>query len=254
MKMNISKYAMGFALTAMLTTAVQATAGDSSASSNLAVLNAATPAELPAKASAIISQASDKNRQQTTIDVVRAAVGLNPAAAQAIVGAIAQSVPEMASVAAATAVSLVPDQAAGIARAAAAAAPAQAGQIVQAICRVLPTEYKSVAEAVAEVVPGAGKEILAGVSTAIPALQVSINKAIASYNGNVPSVSSVLDQVKSSAQFAMTTDLTPVAFDAPTLAAPTYGSGYMPPPATHTNLNPTTGGNVPSGGRHYSSP
>ncbi len=250
---------MGFTLSALLATAVQTNAADSSAANPaLPVLSAVTQAELPAKASELVAQATDKTRQQTTIQVVSAAVGLNPAAAPAIVGSIAQSSPEMASVAAATAVSLVPNQVEAIARAAAAAAPTKAGQIVQAICRVLPTEYKSVAEAVAEVVPGAGKEILAGVSAAIPVLQDSINKVLASNEGNVLSVSSVLDTLKPSDQPLMASSgspgLTPIAFDAPTFAAPTYGTPYVPPTAGHTNVDSNTGGKVPSGGRNYSKP
>ncbi len=257
--MNISKYTMGFTLSALLATAVQTNAADSSAANPaLPVLSAVTQAELPAKASELVAQATDKTRQQTTIQVVSAAVGLNPAAAPAIVGSIAQSSPEMASVAAATAVSLVPNQVEAIARAAAAAAPTKAGQIVQAICRVLPTEYKSVAEAVAEVVPGAGKEILAGVSAAMPVLQDSINKVLASNEGNVLSVSSVLDTLKPSDQPLMASSgspgLTPIAFDAPTFAAPTYGTPYVPPTAGHTNVDSNTGGKVPSGGRNYSKP
>jgi hypothetical protein len=256
MKMNISKYTMGFTLSALLATAVQTNAADTSAANPaLPVLSAVTQAELPAKASELVVQASDKSRQQTTIEVVSAAVGLNPAAAPAIVGSIAQSLPEMASVAAATAVGLVPNQVDAIARAAAAAAPAKAGQIVQAICSVLPKEYKAVAEAVAEVVPGAGREILAGVSAAIPGLQDSINKVLASNGGNIPSVSSVLDPLKPSAQLAMTSSgLTPIAFDSPTFAGPTYSTPYVAPPATHTNIDSNTGGKVPTGGRNYSKP
>lgn len=256
MKMNISKYTMGFTLSALLATAVQTNAADSSAANPaLPVLSAVTQAELPAKASELVVQASDKSRQQTTIEVVSAAVGLNPAAAPAIVGSIAQSSPEMASVAAATAVGLVPNQVEAIARAAAAAAPAKAGQIVQAICSVLPKEYKAVAEAVAEVVPGAGREILAGVSAAIPALQDSINKVLASNAGSIPSVSSVLDPLKPSVQLAMTSSgLTPITFDPPTIAPVSFGGPYVPPTTGHTNTDSNTGGKVPTGGRNYSKP
>ena len=90
-------------------------------------LSTVGPAELPAKAAELVSQADSKNRLETTANVVKAAVGLNPAAAAAIVGTISQSTPEVASIAAATAVALVPEQAIAIARAAAAAAPSQAG-------------------------------------------------------------------------------------------------------------------------------
>jgi hypothetical protein len=260
MKINISKYAACFAMAALLTAAIDATGGNSSAANiYLPVLSAATQAELPAKASELVSQATDKNRRQTTIDVVRAAVGLNPAAAPAIVGAIAQTSPEMAAVAAVTAIGLVPDQVVVIARAAAAAAPAKAGEIVKAICRVFPEQYQSVAEAVAQVVPTAAKEILAGVSEAIPALKGSINKVIAGYSGDVPSVSSVLDQVKG-IQLAMVTGQLQISFESPfpqdELLDPTYGSGYVTSNSVsgHTNVDANAGGVVMSNSQPYSAP
>jgi hypothetical protein len=200
-------------------------------------LSAVSPAELPAKSAELVSQADSKTRLQTTVDVVKAAVGLNPAAAPAIVGTIAKSTPEMASAAAATAVALVPNQAIAIARAAAAAAPSQAGKIVEAVCRVVPTVYKEVANAVAGVAPGAGKAILAGVSAAIPALQESIAKALTGNNGGTPSVSVVLDQVSASIS-----------------AAPHTGPPYVPVPPNPPNLQPGNGGEVVTGGRNYSTP
>ena len=200
-------------------------------------LSAISPAELPAKSAELVSQADSKTRLQTTVDVVKAAVGLNPAAAAAIVGTIAKSTPEMASVAAATAVALVPNQAIVIARAAAAAAPSQAGKIVEAVCRVVPNAYKAVANAVAGVAPGAGKAILAGVSAAIPALQESIAKALTGNNGGTPSVSVVLDQVSASIS-----------------AAPHTGPPYIAIPPSPPNLDPGNGGEVVTGGRKYNTP
>ena len=62
---------------------------------------AAVPAvELPAKATSLVLQTKPLARQSVTLDVVKAAVGINPAAAPAIAGAIARGVPELASVAA----------------------------------------------------------------------------------------------------------------------------------------------------------
>src|SRR5580692_6133485 len=85
---------------------VGAAAADNTGSSPvLGVLSTVTAAELPAKAADLVAaQASTKNLKQTTIDVVKAAVGLNPAAAPAIVGSIAQASPTMAATASATAV------------------------------------------------------------------------------------------------------------------------------------------------------
>jgi len=222
---------------AMIAT-VKLQAGDTpSANPYFGKLSAVSPAELPAKSADLVSQADLKNRLQTTIDVVKAAVGLNPAAAPAIVGTIAKSTPEMASAAAATAVALVPNQAIAIAHAAAAAAPSQAGKIVEAICRVVPNVYKEVANSVASAAPGAGKAILAGVSAAIPSLQESIAKALANNNGGTPSVSDVLDQVT-----------------APIFAVPHPGPPYIAIPPNPPNLQPGNGGEVVTGGRNYSTP
>lgn len=192
--MKTLKYVMTFAAALALATTFNVRAGQA-ASPVLAELSTATAMELPAKAAELVSQADSKNLKQTTIDVVNAAVGLNPAAVATIVGAIAQSSPDMAATAVTAAVNLLPNQAVAIARAAAAAAPSQAGKIVEAICRIAPGSYEEVADAVAEVAPGAAKEILAGIVAAIPSLNDSINMALAGYNGAVPSVSKVLDQV-----------------------------------------------------------
>ena len=232
-----------------LVAAAELRAGDSPASNPFfGALSAISPAELPAKSAELVSQTDSKDRIEATINVVKAAVGLNPAAAAAIVGTIAQSTPEVASVAAATAVALVPGQAIAIARAAAAAAPGQAGKIVEAVCRVVPSAYQMVASAVAEVAPAAAKEILAGVSAAIPALQEPIAKVLASSNGGAPSVGDVLGQVSPAA--------TPAGLSAPVTVVPAvhFGPPYVPPPPSPTPVNPGTGGQVPLGGRDYSQP
>lgn len=222
-------------------------AGDTTAANpSFGTLSTVSPAELPAKSAELVSQADSKNRLETTANVVKAAVGLNPAAAVAIVGTIAQSTPEMASVAAATAVTLVPDQAIAIAHAAAAAAPSEAGKIVEAVCRVVPSAYKAVANAVAEVVPGAGKAILAGISDAIPALQEPIGNALASNNAVNPSVSDVLNQVS-------TTTTSDYASATP-VSAPHTGPPYVAVPPTPVNVEPGNGGQVVPGGALYSSP
>ena len=259
--MKTLKYTMSFLAAIVLATAVKGSAGENNgANSFFASLSAATCAELPAKAAELVSQADPKNLKQTTMDVVKAAVGLNPAAAPVIVGSIAQSSPAMVVIAAAKAVSLVPDQAATIARAAAVVVPTKAGQIVEAICRVVPGAYQKVATAVAEVVPGAGREILTAVSTAIPTLKDSINTVLASYNGNVPSVSSVLAQVTPSIEVAKTVPQAMTApqvsqptFNSPSLS-PTFGAPFVPIIPHTLNIDPTAGGKVPTGGRNYAAP
>jgi hypothetical protein len=253
---------MFMAVAVVLTMAMGATATDKPAASPaLGVLGTVTSAELPAKAAELVAQADAKTLKQTTIEVVKAAVGLNPAAAPAIVGSIAQASPAMAATATATAVALVPDQVLLIARAAAAAAPAKAGAIVEAICRVLPADYKIVAEAVAEVVPGAGREILAGIATAMPQLKDTINEALASYQGKIPSVSTVLTQV---AQSQNTTAIAAISSGNPIISSvggspsvggttvpapargPSQGPPFVPVSGTPTVTTPSSGGVTPN--------
>ena len=243
---------LSFVMAVTLIAAVKLCAGDTpSANPYFSTLKTVSPAELPAKSAALVTQADTKSRVESTINVVKAAVGLNPAAAAAIVGTIAQSVPEMASVAAGAAVALVPDQAVAIARAAAAAAPSEAGKIVEAVCHLVPNEFRAVAETVAAVAPGAGKAILAGVSAAIPELKEPINKVLLSFSSGNPSVTDVLGQVTTIAKVNSSPD--PVA----SAGAPSFhfGPPYTPPPTTPVTITPpVTGGQVPPGGRTYASP
>ncbi len=250
-----------------LAATVKLSAGETPAANPyFGTLSTVSPAELPAQAAALVSQANAKARLETTAEVVKAAVGLNPAAAAAIVGTIAESTPEMASVAAATAVALVPNQAIGIAHAAAAAAPSQAGKIVEAVCRVVPNAYKEVAIEVAEVAPGQDEAILAGISAAIPTLQEPITKILANskvatasvsakvskaavnaVKGGDVSVSAVLDQVSSDS----TGDYADAGLP---IAAPHYGPPYVGIPPSPVNIDPGNGSPVPSGGRKYNLP
>jgi hypothetical protein len=222
-------------------------AADQSASPSLSLLRSVPLAELPGKAAALVTAAKADSQIQTTVDVVKSAIGLNPAAAPQIVGSIAASAPDVAPVAAATAVSLLPKQAALLAQTAAAAAPKQAGKIVEAVCRTLPEAYKAVAEAVAAAVPGASKEILAGIAAAIPSLKDAISSALAIYKGATPSINSVLAQVGTA------TDPVTLAAGSPH-GGPVTGPPYVPLPGVSTPIDPGASGNVPTGGRQYSSP
>jgi hypothetical protein len=108
-----------------------------------------------------------------------------------------------------------------------------------------------VAAAVAQVVPDAGQEILAGVAAAIPALKTPINMVLLANKAGSPSVSTVLDQTTvSSGKFA---DSSPVAFT-PLSVTPVVKAPYVPLPGTSGNINPGTGGAVPTGGRDYATP
>ncbi len=233
--------------------AVKVSAGDNaSASPFLGVLTTVTSAELPTKAGELVAQADVKTLKQTTVDVVKAAVGLNPAAAPAIVGSIAQASPAMTATATATAVALVPNQAVLIARAAASAVPAKAGAIVEAICRVVPADYQKVAAAVAEVVPGAGEQILAGVAAAIPELKTAISQTLASYDGEIPSVAKVLNQVAQIEGSSLAT--TPQGSPDTPARGPSATPPSVPISGTLPVLNPLSGTPVPPGGHNYSAP
>jgi hypothetical protein len=239
------------------------------------VLLTVPAAELPAKAADVVSQAKGRDRAATTANAVKAAIEINPAAAPAIVGAIAAKVPEMASTAAGVAAAEQPKQAAAVAKAAAAAAPSQARQIVLAVCRAAPNAYRGIAAAVSQAVPSANKAILNAVAAALPDLKPYIEKAVLALGGNVSSVPTVLDRAASMARTATASGpaLTPVArvdssASQPTIANPTaagtpvaplargpaVGPPYIPLITTPTNVTPGGSGEVPVDGRDYAAP
>ncbi|HYG33851.1 MAG TPA: hypothetical protein VEC99_03650 [Clostridia bacterium] len=205
------------------------------------ILSAVPAPELPVKSAELVKNASMRERESTTINVVKAAVSINPAAAPLIVGAIAKAAPEMAATAAAAAAAMHPGQASAIAKAAAATAPAKAAPIVAAVCAAVPKDYRNVAIAVSEVAPAAGKEILKSVGTAVPDMRAAIDKEVVSYGLSVPPVAATLDKVA--------------------LAGANHsgqGASATPPsvPTSGTPLNndPNTRGSAPTGGRNYARP
>ena len=212
-----------------------------SADSVKATLSAAPAPELPALAAKLVQDAPVRDREATTISVVKIAVGLNPAAAPLIVGAIARAVPEMAAVAAGTASTAQPKQAAAIAKAAAKSAPARAGKIVAAVCGAVPQEYAGVAVAVSEAAPTSGKDILTAVGGAVPSLKPHIDKELAGSGLAPVPVASTLETAQRNAGMA------PSAMGAPS------GAPYVPPASTTSGAQPDNGG-PPPGGRQYSSP
>jgi hypothetical protein len=218
-----------------------------------ATLAAVPAAELPAQAADLVSKAKSRARQTVTADAVKAAVAINPAAAPAIVGAIARAVPPMAALAAGTAASEQPKQAGAIAKAAAAAAPRKARQIVIAVCQAVPNEYQAIAVAVSQAVPGAGKEIVEAVSSALPNLKPSIEKAVASFGGSVPSVADTLAQAARIGPAVNPAGL-PNQTGASFARGPAVGPPYIPLTTTPVNVTPGTSGQVPTGGRNYAAP
>ena len=214
-----------------------------------AALSSVPAAELPAQAAKLIQEAKVRQREARTIEVVKAALAINPAAAAPVVGAIAQAVPEMAAVAAKVAATQQPQQAAAIAKAAAAAAPPRAGKIVAAVCEAVPNAYRNIAIAVAEVAPTAGKDILKSVGAAIPELKPHIEKELAGYGLTLPPVANTLDLAVAQAR----------ASGAPSIVAgmPAADAGpapVIPGSGTTGNSEPNTSGANPPGGRNYARP
>jgi len=248
--MKIEKIVLLLGIGTLLSLNLSARAAETATSHSLSLLKSVTLAELPGKAAALVSAADEKSLVSTTVDVVKAAIGLNPAAAAAIVGSIAAATPKAAATAAATAASLLPQQAAVLAQAAAGAAPKQAGQIVEAVCRIAPNAYKSVAKAVAAAVPTANREILAGVAAAIPSLKDAINNTLALYKGAVPSVNSVLAQ----------TSIASSPSEVTLAAGSPVAHGITPPPPTSLGgpapviLPNTSNEPGPNNGRNYANP
>ena len=249
--MNTLNFARVLGIAVLLAVNFSAGAVEAVASPSLSILKSVPLAELPGKAAALVAEAEAKTQTQTTVDVVRSAVGLNPAAAAAIVGSIAAGTPEMAAAAAATAASLLPKQAAALAQAAAAAAPQQAGKIVEAVCLVARDTYRDIALAVAEIVPNEARAILAGVAVALPDLNNSITNALAAYPGANPSVKLILSQIDKSG-IALLAAGTPASISPNVHPVP--GPGFVPPPPVPVILDPGQNGQVPTSGRNYANP
>jgi hypothetical protein len=125
--------------------------------------------ELPGKTAGLVATAADQDKKAVTISAIEVAVGMNPSAAPAIVGAVSTQVPSMASVASATASKLQPQQAVTIVEAAAKAAPSQAAAIVAATSKEVPAQYARIAIAASKVAPSAKQDILVAASGASPA-------------------------------------------------------------------------------------
>jgi len=243
--MKTQKIILSLVIGMLLAPAFSSLAASPTASPSLSILKSVPLGDLPGKAAALVAAADAKSQAQTAADVVKSAIGLNPAAATAIVGSVAVRTPEVAAVAAATAASLLPKQAAVLAQVAAAAAPKFAGKIVEAVCAVAPDSYKTIAQAVADAVPGAAREILAGVATAIPSLKDAINKALAIYK--TPSVNLVLSQIAA----------TTLAASSPSLSVtprvhPNPVPYFVAPPGPPITLDSGASSSQPNGGRDYS--
>jgi hypothetical protein len=194
MKTSIISMISGVALITGFALSPVALASDSTAVTK--ALAGSTAVELPAKAASLVANASGVNKQNVTVAVVKAAVGVNPSAAIAIVSAVAHENPATAPFAAVTAVTLQHQRIDKLTKAAAAAAPSEAAKIVAALIKEFPKDYGVIAVAAAEGAPSAGRDILAVVADYVPALQPAIQAVIAKFaakDGNVP-VQAILSQ------------------------------------------------------------
>lgn len=235
------------ALGAFLLASAPAFASDSTKASYQKTLSSVPAAEMPAKAADLVKQAKAREWSTRTIEVVKSALAINPAAAPAVVGAISKSVPDMAAVAAGTAATEQPKQAAAIAKAATAAAPSKAGKITAAVCSAVPALYREVAVAVSEAAPTAGKDILKGVASAVPALKRGIDQSLLNYQGAVPQVAASLDSARAVAS-------SPETAAGPLPKGPTVGAPFVPLSGTPVSIQPNPTAVVPPGGRSYAEP
>ena len=201
--------------------------------------------DMPAKAASLIAAAPVKDQLATTIDVVKAAVALNPAAAPLIVGAIAKLTPSMAATAAATAAELQPKQAAWIAKAAASAAPDNAPEIAAAICAKLPALHASIISAVAKAVPSAKNAILAAVVQVLP----NSTTVGAMHSSSLMPPSTAPAGAPAGALAAAPT----ATYQAPP-ANPIVTPPYVPAPVTRTEINPSDTTVEAPGSGNYATP
>jgi hypothetical protein len=209
--------------------------------------------ELPIKAANIVATSSATERQLVTTEVVKAAIGMNPNAAVAIVSAVSSRNPAMAPAAAVAAATLQHKHIGLITKAAVAAAPSETGKIVAALLKEFPKDYQSIAIAAAENAPTSGREILVLVGDYVPALQGSIQAAIvgiAPDSANVP-VQGILSQSSVAAAPSPTTPANPPV---PSLSPPTLGPPFTPPPSVVVTVTPAQTTPEAPGSRKYSAP
>jgi hypothetical protein len=135
--------------------------------------------ELPATAAQIVFQASDAEKTDVAVAVVKSILADHPATAAAIVGAIAKVAPEISPKVAATAAELVPVQAAQIARAAAITAPKESGRIAVAVSKVVPKSRDQIMQFVLKTGLTSVSEVVAAVLSDNPVQQEAIAKDLA---------------------------------------------------------------------------
>jgi hypothetical protein len=227
-----------------------ASGGNTAQTDNFGVQLGVPTTEMPAQAAKLVAAAKAGQRETATKAVVIQALTQRPTIAAALVGAIAQSSPDMAAVAAVTAVGQQPTQIGQIIMAAVSAAPPQAGKIVFAICQKFPTRFNYVAMVATRAAPQSGREILVAVASAVPAVKPYIDQSHATTVAGI--ISDVQYSVAAAAQSANTTPEVTLALASPDpansafaytpisqLPPPTVGAPFAaPPPGTKPIIVP----------------
>ena len=154
MKTRVVSALMAVAVASMTASAVTVDKRIPSVKAIRAIASETSVVELPAKAAEIVAQASEETREKVAIRTVRIFLQNHHSLAPSLVGAIANSSPEVAAAVVAEAISLFPESAYSITKAAVAAAPKHAIQIA----------LKAAAKNVAQT-----GQISAGVQRSIPA-------------------------------------------------------------------------------------
>jgi len=267
MKTKLITLVGGVALLAGITVTPAVFASEFSDASK--ALSGSTVLELPAKAADLVAKTPVADQKRMAIAVIKAAVGLKPSAAVAVVSTVSRENPATAPVVALTAATLQHERINQIIKAAVAAAPSEASDIVAALLKGFPQDYGVIAVSAASGSPSSGRAILNVVADNVPALQDSIQAAtvqFASTDGNLP-VASILTQSYAQAvnTGAVTSPSSPrisvAVAPAPTIAAtggvkispPTLGPPFTPVPGTMSIGVSDTQPQTP-GGRIYSSP
>ncbi len=159
-------------------------------------LTGVPPPEIPLCAANLVVKSPDDQKESTTTNVILAVVEMNPCTIPSTLAQITRTSPDMAPLAAATAVSLQPNQVYLITMATVGTAPARAPKIVSAVIARVPTQFIAVAATASQVVPSEETNILNAVSGCLPVLRPYIEKMITNQSfakGNLP-VDAILNQ------------------------------------------------------------
>ncbi len=129
MKTRVVSALMAVAVASITASAVTVDKKIPSVKAIRAIASETSVVELPAKAAEIVAQASEETREKVAIRTVRIFLQNHHSLAPSLVGAIANTTPEVAPAVVAEAISLFPESAYSITKAAVAAAPKHAIQI-----------------------------------------------------------------------------------------------------------------------------